>query len=536
MPTTTSTVYNTKTVLFNLYAGTKSRSAIIGAQTQTVAYAGSNPAAGAVVTATANDYLIKARLLPNYTLQRAQFTVGGDTYVGATSGVVVRSVSPATGAGTAAGTVVATTGEISIQSWPANAPSLPSYFAAAQVPPGEGPTAPFMSAQVLFRTAAAPLRPGSVSVQGTMEDGTTFNVTCGVDGKINGTRVKGRVNHDAGLVELYFVNPANSTPVATVDLSELQIAGVGTLPVDLVRTPTIRYNAVSYTYLPLDSSILGLDPIRLPQDGRVPVFKAGRVVVVHNTQTLAAQTVSNGQTVDCGRIRLARVRVFGSNGAQITTGYTANMLAGTVTFSAVAGYSQPVTIEHRVEDEALCVEAQITGDLRLSRPLTHAYPAPGSYVSSALIFGTLQARAGEGFGQAAWTSEWADAPIGATILASYNQAAYPIAVTNAGAITERWALIFTSATSFRVVGEEVGQIITGDINSTLSPVNPATGVPYFTITTGGWGSGWVSGNVFRFNTVGAMPPAWVVRTTLQGPAVEPGTDQMSLSIRGSIDA
>ncbi len=535
MNLTTQTMLGTKTVPFNLFDGSKGRSAAIGAQTQSVTYAGANPAPGSVVTATANAYRLRANLVPGYTLQRPQFTLGNDVYAGSASGVLTRGANPATGAGTAAGTVVAATGEITVQSWQANVSSLPAYFAGAQVPPGEGPSAPFMSAQVLFRTAAAPLRPGSVSVLGTLEDGTAFNVTGGVDGKINGTRVKGRISHDTGLVELYFVNPANATPITTVDLSDLQIAGVGTLPVDLVRTPTVRYNAVSYTYLPLDSSILGLDPIRLPQDGRVPVFKSARVVVVHNTQTMAPQAVSNGQTVDCGRVRLSRVRVFGSNGVQITTGFIANLLAGTVTFASVASYSQPVKIEHRIEDEAMCVEAQITGDLRLSRPLTHAYPAPGSYVSSALIFGTLQARATEGFAQAAWTGDWADAPVGATVLAAFNQASYPLVMTNAGAITERWALIFTSGTSFRVVGEEVGQIITGDINTTLAPVNPATGVPYFTIQPGGWGSGWVAGNVFRFNSVGAMPPAWVVRTTLQSPAVEPGNDQLSISVRGSID-
>lgn len=528
--------YRPASVPFNLFAGAKSRAAAVGAQAQVVGYATVNAAPGAVITATPTAYKIKASLVTGHTMRGVQFRLGYKEYAGTTSGGLVHSVNGTTGIGSPAGTVQAAQGIVEVQSWDAGHPSLPSYFAAAQVPPTEGVSSPFMSAQVLFRTAAAPIRPGSLSILGTMEDGTTFNVTAGVDGKVNGARVKGRVNYEAGLVELYFVNAANGSPFETIDLADLQIPGVGVMPVDLVRTPTVRYNAVAYTYLPLDASILGLDPVRLPQDGRVPVFKAGRVVMVHHTDTLAPLTVSAAQTVDCGRTRLDRIRVFGNDGVEITSGFTQNLDAGTLTFTSVTGYSQPVTIEHRIADEALCAEAQITGDLRLVRPVTHDYPVPGSYVSSALIAGTLQGRAAEGFTQATWLDEWEDVAQGTPILADYNQTSNPIVVTNAGAITERWALIFTSATQFRVVGEAVGQIITGDINSVMSPVNPATGVPYFTIQPAGWGGGWSAGNVFRFNTYGATIPVWAVRTVLQSPAGAPGTDQIGILIRGDIDA
>ena len=48
---------------------------------------------------------------------------------------------------------------------------------------------------------------------------------------------------------------------------------------------------------------------------------------------------------------------------------------------------------------------------------------------------------------------WADEAIGGGISANYNDALYPITVTNKGAIQERWALVFTSASAFRVIGE-----------------------------------------------------------------------------------
>jgi hypothetical protein len=58
-----------------------------------------------------------------------------------------------------------------------------------------------------------------------------------------------------------------------------------------------------------------------------------------------------------------------------------------------------------------------------------------------------------------------------------------------------------------VIGEHVGVIATGDINSVCSPLNPATGKPYFTIDPLGWGSGWAVGNILRINTVGAIYPS-----------------------------
>lgn len=482
---------------------------------------------------TVNSYHLRVNVISGKTLRGTAFKVDGKLHNTTSTGLVVREVSPSSGLGVDVGVIVPSHGLITLQTWTPGVSPQVADFHAVQTPPSEGYAAPFMSAQVLFRTAAAPLRPGSFSFLASMEDGTAINVTAPNSGLINEARVKGYVNYETGVVELYFTNPILTGP--TIDVSPFGIPGVGLIPIDYVRTPSIRYNAVSYTYLPLDASILGLDPVRLPSDGRVPVFKAGRVVVVHNTQSLAPQTVANNQTVNVGRDRLARLRVVGNDGVEITTGLTKNLDAGTVTFTNVAGMSQPVTIEHRIEDEALCAEAQITGDLRLTRPVTHDYPAGTSYISSAMVVGTLQAASQDGFSQETWTNVWSDIAIGNPLLAQYDDTTNPIVVTNAGAITERWAVIFTSNTSFNLVGEQVGQIITGDTATPLAPVNPATGVPYFTLQPAGWGSGWAAGNVYRFNTSGSNFPLWVARTVLQSPTAPPGTDQLTISIRGDID-
>ena len=485
---------------------------------------------------TVSQYLAKTIMVPNYTLKGVGFKLGSTRYQELIDGTLVKDVSASTGGGIPAGSVSGALGAVFISAWPTGASSALLEWRGLIAPPSVGVAAPFTAFSSTFRTAASPLRPSSLSVLGTMQDGTTFNVTADANGKINGTRVKGRIDYQYGLVELYFVNPAGELAL-NVDLSHLGILGVTSVPADLAMLSSIRYNAVSYSYLPLDANLLGIDPVRLPSDGRVPIFRAGGFAVVGHTGSITA-SVSNGQVIDCARVRLSRVRVVGANGVVINTGYSTDLEAGTVTFSNVSGYSQPVTIEHRIEDMAVVSEAQISGELTFTRALTHNYPItnpPTSYVSSALISADLKARVSLLFDQQTWNgTAWLDAVSGSAATGTYNDVLAPIVVTNKGAITERWALQFTSTTSFNLIGEHVGVIAIGSINSDLAPINPATGAAYFTLHAIGWGIGWAAGNILRINTIGAMFPIWVVRTVQQGPESVPD-DNFSLLIRGDVD-
>jgi len=72
------------------------------------------------------------------------------------------------------------------------------------------------------------------------------------------------------------------------------------------------------------------------------------------------------------------------------------------------------------------------------------------------------------------------------------------------------------------------------VNSVFAPINPATGVPYFTIAAAGWGV-WSAGNVLRLNTYGANAPVWAARVTLpSAPSSTP--DSLTIAVRGDIDA
>ena len=349
-----------------------------------------------------------------------RFTLGGKTYTDRL-GALVTDVLPNTGSATNVGTLDYAVGTVTLTTWQAGqtpAVVLQALLTDIAAQPVD---------EVVFRIPAAPLRVGSVQVRYTPLTGGVQLVTADAAGVIAATGVTGLVSYLTGVVRVRFGEWVTAAGNETKPWYRLEAVQNGLIFKPLpVNAATIRYNAVAYSYLPLDASILGADPVRLPQDGRVPIFKKGRIVVIHNTQTTAAQTVSNGQTVNTGRTRLAKLLVKNSAGATITTGYTTDLDAGTATFTAVAGYAQPITIEHTIEDETLLKEVQVTGDLLLARALTHAFPANETRVSSALVIDTLQAAAAESFSQQAWTSVWSDVRIGSAVVAQYNQAVYPI--------------------------------------------------------------------------------------------------------------
>jgi hypothetical protein len=169
-----------------------------------------------------------------------------------------------------------------------------------------------------------------------------------------------------------------------------------------------------------------------------------------------------------------------------------------------------------------------TGVVRFTASLANAY-ATGTRVSRLLDLGTLQARVVvPAFTQQAWTRTWADTPTGATLAARYTGT---IAMNNAGGITDRWAIVFSSATNFNLVSERFGQIAAGNTASNFVPLNPLTSQPYFTLPASGWGSGWLQGNVVRFNTQGAHAGVWYGRCIAPGAA---GADEGGLIIRADV--
>lgn len=180
---------------------------------------------------------------------------------------------------------------------------------------------------------------------------------------------------------------------------------------------------------------------------------------------------------------------------------------------------------------ALIESIDYRGSITFAAALTNSFPT-GSKVCAIVDLGDMQASVGIVFEQQAWTRIFSDSLIGGAPDAAYNLTSFPIAVQNIGAETERWAIVFTSSTAFKLIGESFGQIATGSTATDFAPLNPITNQPYFTIDKDGWGSGWGIGNVLRFNTIGARKPFWMARCVSPGAAN--GADGVTVDLRGSV--
>jgi len=212
--------------------------------------------------------------------------------------------------------------------------------------------------------------------------------------------------------------------------------------------------------------------------------------------------------------------------------------AGNITWGDMTGIPQPMTITHIIEDIAIIKEFRIDGTLTFTNPLVNNYPVSGTMVCNAVTHNDLFASVSEPFDQKTWTGEWSNFNVSVATSAELNTSIYPIVVTNASALGERWHLYFSSSTSVNVVGETVGQVLTSaSIAEDIKPINPATGFPYFTISKEAFGGGWTSGNVIRFNTNPAHAPIWCIQSVTQGAAANTDADAMRwcLSTRGGVE-
>lgn len=463
-----------------------------------------------------------------------QFTWMGETYTDF-EGVIYRGRTDSD-PGTASGTLNYATGHALMTDYVVapGAFSLQSLWTRR---------AAWQTASIFFRTQAAPIKPTGFVLNLVDTQGNDLSAIGDLDGNFTGTHMRGKLDYQYGVGELQFGDYVLDSGLTDAQKAEwwYDAADVGTVQAGKIWRPwpvdptTLRYNSVTYFYLPIDAEILGLDPVRLPQDGRTPIYRVGRYIVVLHTGTVTPGTLSNGQTVSAGRSRLSRMRVVGSDGVVIHTGYTTDLDAGTLTTVDVSAWVQPVTVEHSIEQLARVRDVQINGDVGIVGQLSHDYPE-GSIVASAIaVPGNLRARVAAMWDQYTWDgTTWADSLVGDAATGTYNDALAPVELTNAGALTEKFALRFTNSTSFQCIGEHVGLIGTGDINTDFAPINPISGDPYFTLRALGWGSGWAAGNVLFLHFAGAIYAFAEIRTVQMGPAA--GTDySYEVLGRGDVD-
>lgn len=465
-----------------------------------------------------------------------RFTFKGRTYVDR-AGSLYYGIDPVSGSGTYAGFVDYATGKATISLWAhggSNAVTIHSLLTRMFDPGTDA---------IYFRTPGSPLRPGAFTLRANTLEGELVTATADINGNITGDLIEGTVDWESGVVKVRFgemVTAAGNEGEPWYDVAN--VVGSEVWRPFLMIASTIYFGTVVYRSIPLSPIVVGLDPVRLPSDGRVPAFKSGQTVLIHHTEQIEIASPVAGQLVEFGRERIAQIEVRDAAGTPVLSSwYTADLDLGELTFSDplnLSAYTLPIRIDHRIDDRRLVSEVQITGEIELNTALSHDFPAVDTMVSTALRLGEangsldLQARVQGLFDQQTWNNTWLDEVVGSAAPGTFNETDYPIHVTNADAITEKWALRFTNSSSFEIWGETVGQIGTGSTSADVAPINPRTGQPYFTIDHDGFGTGWATGNGIRFNTIGGLAPVWMVRTTLAG-TPEEATDSFRFQVVGN---
>lgn len=452
-----------------------------------------------------------------------RFTLGGDTVVD-TMGSLYKNPSPTLGVGVLCGDLNYQTGVARLTTWNSGADNVVTLQSLVTSIAGQGVSS------FAFRTAQAPLRPSSLNITATKVEGGTVVVVPDQNGLINTEEAQGMVNTEYGLCEVVFKRKvlANETNLSRVR-NEPWFDGASTYseggqtyidePI-FVHPETLKYSAISYSYMPLDADLIGLDPVRLPNDGKVPFLRVGNPVLVHRTQSITVPSPLPLETYTADRHRLKHFKAYDDKGLELLdTEYEVDLVAGELTLLSTfeaSSYTLPLHLEARVEDFAVIRDVQINGDVTLGTPVTHDYDEQ-SYISSVMLIGDIQSRAYNILSQQSWTGVWSDSRIGNAITAQYQNALSPIETVNKGAINERWVIQFTGVSSFKCFGETVGELKeAGQTGGEYAPLNPMNGEPYFRIKAAGWSAGWVSNNVLRFNTDACSVPMWAVRTVQQG--------------------
>ncbi|MBO7410541.1 MAG: hypothetical protein J6T92_01315, partial [Ottowia sp.] len=363
-------------------------------------------------------------------------------------------------------------------------------------------------------------------------------------GNITGSHMRGHIDFARGGVQLQFgdfVADADLTPDEKAEWW-YNVDDVGAVEAGKIWKPwpvdptTLRYSCVSFVYLPVDVSLMGIDPAALPSDGRVTFARPGDTCVIGRNILGDAFAPSEGMVYNVGTPRLSMIQVLdAATGEEVLEGHACDLDAGTVTLENTAGWPAQVRVFARQEVYRQISDVEIDGHVTLTQPVGVAFEA-GAVFSTALRQGDRFARVQRVYDQQSWDGvTWKDGLNGNQAAASYDSTNYPINVNNLGAITERWALrLRSNGQEFDLYGQNLGQIASGSINEDFSPQNHAAGAPYFTIKAAGWGAGWTAGNVLFIDTVGAEAPIDLVRCVQ--PSSPAGLDDSVLIVqRGDVD-
>lgn len=481
---------------------------------------------------------IEVDLLPTYaeviTPSSVNFNWAGKNYFDR-EGRLYTDLNPSNGAATAVGDIDYQSGRATLTSWQwvnANPVVLKSLLTSLTGNPVD---------QVTFRTPSSPLRPESLNVWATAVDGTRVSAIANVQGKLKAANIEGVVDVEYGVANVQFgawITAAGNESEPWYNADAVTTDGKIWRPKQ-VFAETITYNATSYSYLPIDSNVVKIDTVRLPQDGRIPIFRRGDTIIIGNRVTTDIGSAhTGGQTVTLPRNDVTRIAVVDADDKNVNAElWDYDLAAGTITWRTpldLSMYKMPLKVNHAQEERNRIIQADIDGTLTLLFAMRRSYPIADTYVSSVLIGGDLQVRVSVPFTQRSWNNVWLDTPVGDQLLNKLNLKDYPMILTDDGAIKERWMIKMTGTNQFELYGETLGFVKRGDTLTDLAPINPATGKPYFTLPKQAFGADapWANQDIIRFNTWGTLLPVLVLCAVQPNPNPPQGTDGYTMCLYG----
>ena len=490
-------------------------------------------------TKEASSGVLRIDLLPTLTERivpgSVRFAIGGETYFDR-RGELYWRLDAATGAASRVGSINYESGIATVEQSSGGAVSLQALAGTVSANPVDA---------AVWRIPSAPIRPASLQITATPLTGGQLNVRADNGGNIRGNNVEGSVDYETGVIRVRFgkwVTAAGNEGKYWYNADAVRDDGKIWRP-SQVYADTIRYNAVSYTYLPLDTSAIGIDAVRLPSDGRVPIYRRGDMIVIgHRLEDNLGGAHSAGQTVQLSRGDLDSLCLRDAKNQAIEAKwYDYDLQAGTITWATpldLSAYQMPITAHHAREEENRVMVADIDGTLQLQFPVGRAYPLEDTYVSSALIGGDLEVRHSPAWSQKLFDNVWSDDLRGDGITAKLNLKDYPLVLTDDGATTDRWAIVFRDGNQYDLYSEALGFVGRYDTTSDLAPINAATGKPYFTLKKGAFGvqngaSPWAAGNAIRLNTWGTHLGVWVLRAVQPSATKQTESDGFVMCLRGN---
>lgn len=454
------------------------------------------------------------------------FTWGNKTYFDK-GGSLYTDLNTATGSAVTSGVINYQTGIGTLKNWSWKDGQSP--FVRSLVTSIDGNPV----SQATFRTPAAPIRAGSLQIRATAIDGTKITASSAYSGVITGTLATGVVDFEYGVATVKFGKKVDITDQVKQQPwydASTDSNGKTWQPLP-VFAETITYNADAYTYLPIDSGVVKIDTVRLPQDGRVPIFRRGDSILIRNAQTdNLGSAFTGGQTINLSRNDVDRISLLDADNKPVLGElWDYDLDAGTITFKPsidLSSYKMPLKAIHAQEQRNRVVDLDIDGTLSLLFAANRNYPIENTYVSSLLIGDDLAVRVSVPFTQRSWNNVWQDTPNGDQLLNKLKLTDYPMILTDDGAITDRWLIKFISNAQFELYSEALGFVGKFDTLTNLAPINPATGKPYFTIDKLAFGTKtpWAAQDVIRFNTWGTLMPVWVLCAVQPNPNPPTGTD------------